>query len=184
LILAGIAVNALAFAAIGVLTHLADDDQLRSFIFWTLGSLGRGTWATVAAVAPVLLLAVGLIAGFAPHLNLLLLGEAEAGHLGVPVVWVKRILIALVALVVGASVAVCGVIGFVGVLVPHVLRLWLGPDHRRLLVASALLGPVLVVTADLVARTLVAPAELPLGILTASLGAPVFLWQLNRRAGD
>jgi iron complex transport system permease protein len=181
LLLSGIAVNTLAFAAIGLLIYLADDDQLRSFMFWTLGSLGRATWLTVAAVAPLLLGTLLATLGFARPLNLLMLGEAEAGHLGVSVPWLKRILVILAAVGVGAAVAVSGVVGFVGVLVPHVIRLLTGPDHRRVLPASALLGSTLVLLADLAARTLVAPAELPLGILTASLGAPFFVWLLSRR---
>jgi iron complex transport system permease protein len=180
LLLAGIALNALAGAGTGLLTFLATDEQLRSITFWSLGSLGGATWRAVGAATPFLLLALLLAPRLALPLNLLLLGEAEARHLGVDVERLKRVVVTLVALAVGAAVAVAGIIGFVGLVVPHVLRLALGPDHRGLLPGSALLGAALLLAADLAARTVVAPAELPIGIVTALLGAPCFLWLLLR----
>jgi len=135
----------------------------------------------VAAVAPLVLPVLIATPFLARGLNALALGEAEAFHLGVPVQRVKALAVLFVAVAVGASVAAAGMIGFLGIVVPHVLRLWVGPDHRFLLPASALLGASLLVGADIVARTLVAPAELPIGILTAAIGAPFFLWLLLRR---
>lgn len=180
LLLAGIALNALAGAGTGLLTFLATDEQLRSITFWSLGSLGGATWRSVAAAAPLLLLALLLAPRLAQPLNLLLLGEAEARHLGVQLERTKRLVVALVALSVGAAVAVAGIIGFIGLVVPHLLRLAIGPDHRTLLPGAALLGAALLLGADLLARTIVVPAELPIGIVTALLGAPFFLWLLLR----
>lgn len=183
MLLAGIAVNALAGAGIGVFTYLATDAQLRNITFWGLGSLGGATWETVGAIVPFVLLALIGIPRMARDLNSLLLGEAEAGHLGTNVDRVKVVVITLTALCIGASVAVAGAIGFVGLVVPHLLRLIVGPDHRVLLPASALLGASLLVGADLVSRTIVSPAELPIGIVTASVGAPFFLWLLLKNRG-
>ncbi|MCQ3978192.1 MAG: iron ABC transporter permease [Anaerolineae bacterium] len=178
LLLAGIAINALTGAATGLLTFVATDEQLRSITFWGLGSLGGATWQSVATVTPFIILPLIGIPYLARPLNALLLGEAEAGHLGVNVERVKQMIVLLVALAVGAAVSVAGIIGFVGLVTPHLLRLMAGPDHRTLLPGSALLGASLLLGADLIARTIVAPAELPLGIVTAILGAPFFLWLL------
>ena len=178
MLLAGIAIAALSGACTGLLTFVASDAQLRSITFWSLGSLGGATWNADAAVAPFLLLAIMLIPRYARALNAMLLGESEAGHLGVNVERVKRIVIVLTALCVGASVAVTGIIGFVGLIVPHLLRGLIGPDHRFVLPGAVLLGSSLLLGADLIARTIVSPAELPIGIVTAILGAPFFLWLL------
>lgn len=178
MLLAGIAINALAGAGTGFLTFLADEAALRGIAFWSLGSLGGATWQTVAASAPFLLLSALLLPRYATPLNLVLLGESEATHLGVEVDTVRRGVIVLAALGVGAAVAFAGVIGFVGLVVPHLVRLLVGPDHRALLPLSGLLGATLLVGADLLARTIVAPAELPIGVVTAAVGAPFFLWLL------
>jgi len=180
MLLAGIAINALAAAGTGLMIFIADDDQLRDLTFWTLGSVGGATWTRLAVVGPCLL--GGMLAAplLARPLNALLLGESEAGHLGIRTEQVKKIVITLAALVVGAAVAVSGVIGFIGLVVPHLLRLAVGPDHRILIPGSALLGGGLLLGADLLARTIVAPAELPIGIVTALVGAPFFLWLLLR----
>ena len=180
MLLAGIAINALAGAGTGLMIFIADDDQLRDLTFWTLGSLGGATWTQLAVVGPCLL--GGMLGAplLARPLNALLLGEREAGHLGIRTERIKRLVIVLAALVVGVAVAVSGIIGFVGLVVPHLLRLGVGPDHRILLPGSALLGGALLLGADLLARTVVAPAELPIGIVTALLGAPFFLWLLLR----
>ncbi len=180
MLLAGIAINALAGAGTGLFTFLATDDQLRDITFWSLGSLGGATWQAVASAVPFVGLALLVLPRLARPLNAFLLGEAEAGHLGVATQQLKRMIVVLAALAVGASVAVAGIIGFVGLVVPHLIRLLAGPDHRLVLPGSALLGGALLVCADLAARTLVAPAELPIGIVTASLGAPFFLWLLLR----
>jgi iron complex transport system permease protein len=180
MLLAGISINAVAGAGTGLMTFLATDAQLRSITFWSLGSLGGATWRTVGAAALFITPAILLIPRFARPLNAFLLGESEAGHLGVNIERTKRLLIILTALAVGAGVAVAGVIGFVGLVVPHLLRLTIGSDHRALLPCAALLGASLLLCADLIARTLVAPAELPIGIVTAIVGAPFFLWLLLR----
>ncbi|MCC6002324.1 MAG: iron ABC transporter permease [Pararhodobacter sp.] len=183
MLLAGIALGALAGAATGLLIYIADDAQLRDLTFWGLGSLAGASWAKLAAAAPVIL--AGLLAApvLARALNGLALGEAAALHLGVPVQRAKRLAILSVAATTGAAVAISGGIGFIGIVVPHLLRLAMGPDHRYLLPAAALLGAALLLGADMIARVVVAPAELPIGIVTAILGGPVFLWILLRRRG-
>jgi iron complex transport system permease protein len=181
LLLAGVAVNALAGALTGLLVFAADDRQLRDITFWTLGSLAGARWAQL----PVVLLLVGvpalLLCLLARPLNALLLGESEAFHLGVRVETVKRLAVVLAAVAVAAGVAFTGLIGFVGLVVPHLIRLGFGADHRLVLPGAALLGGALLVIADLLARSLAAPAELPVGVVTALLGAPFFLWLLRRR---
>jgi iron complex transport system permease protein len=183
MLLAGIALGAMAGALSGLLVYMADDRQLRDLTFWSLGSLAGATWLKIAAAGPII--AVALIAApfLARGLNALSLGEATANHLGIPVQRVKSVAIVTVAGAVGASVAVSGGIGFVGIVVPHLLRLVIGPDNRYLLPASALLGASLLLLADSVSRTIVAPAELPIGIVTAAVGAPFFLWILLRKRG-
>jgi len=183
MLLAGVAFGALSGAVMGLFSYVSDDRQLRDLTFWSLGSLSGATWTKIAAAAPFILPGLLLTPFLARGLNALTLGEAEAYHLGVPVQRVKALAILLVAVAVGASVACAGMIGFVGIVVPHVLRLLAGPDHRMLLPASAMLGAALLVAADTVARTIAAPAELPIGILTAAIGAPFFLWLLLRRQG-
>ncbi len=181
ILLAGIAINSGAAACISLLTHVASDAQLRSITFWTLGSLGGASWETVRAAALPLGLSLWLLLREAGALNLLLLGEREALHLGVDVERLKRRIILAAALGVGAAVACVGIIGFVGLLVPSLLRLVLGPDNRWLLGASALLGATLLLAADMLARTAAAPAELPVGALTSALGTPAFILLLSRR---
>lgn len=166
----------------GLLVYASDDRQLRDLTFWSLGSLGGSTWTKVTASAPLILPVLAAVPFLGRGLDALVLGEAEAFHLGVPIERLKRACILLVAVAVGAGVAAAGVIGFVGLVVPHALRLLIGPEHRLLLPASALLGGALLVGADIVARLVAAPAELPIGIVTAMVGAPVFLWLLLGRA--
>ncbi|AJP60103.2 heme ABC transporter permease [Pandoraea vervacti] len=184
LLLAGIAINAVSGAAIGLLTYLANDTQLRTLTFWTLGSLGGAQWPMLAVIVWPVALGIVALASQCRSLNALLLGEAEALHLGVAVQAVKRRVMIACALCVGALVASSGMIGFIGLIAPHIVRLVVGPDPRAVLPAAALFGAILTLLADLVARTWVAPAELPLGILTALLGAPFFLVLLWRRRGQ
>jgi iron complex transport system permease protein len=181
LLLAGLAVAALTNAAIGLLVFLSDDRQLRDITFWMLGSLSGATWPKVVALTPFLVAVVASVPFIARGLDLLVLGEAEAFYGGIAVERLKRLSIVLVAAAIGAAVSICGVIGFVGLVVPHLLRLVLGPAHRLLLPASALLGAALLLSADTLARVLVAPAELPIGIVTAAIGAPFFLVLLLRQ---
>ncbi len=183
MLLAGIALSALAMALTGVLIYLADDRQLRDLTFWQLGSLAGATWTKIGTAGPVMLVALVAMPFFARGLNALSLGEATANHLGIQVQKLKYVAIAGVSAAVGASVAVSGGIGFVGIVVPHLLRLTIGPDNRYLLPASALLGASLLILADTVSRTIVAPAELPIGIITATVGGPFFLWILLRKRG-
>ncbi len=184
MLLAGIAVTAIGGALMGLMMFVSNDEQLRAINFWMLGSLGSATWA---AIIPALIL-MGLMLAAVPmltrNLNLILLGEREAASLGLSVDRFKNIAVVLVAAGVGAAVAVSGMIGFVGIVVPHLLRLVIGPDHRILLPASMLGGAALLLWADVAARTLAPPAELPIGILTALLGAPFFLWLLRRAGRD
>jgi iron complex transport system permease protein len=184
MLLTGIAMAALAGAGIGMLVYTASDAQTRALAFWTLGSLASANWTVVAIVGACVALTVIASRFLAPQLNAMVLGETEARHLGVDTQWVKNIVLFLALLAVGASVAFCGMIGFIGLVAPHCIRLLCGPDHRTLIPASALLGAVLTVAADLVARTIVAPAELPIGILTALLGVPFFLILLRRQRGQ
>ena len=181
MLLAGIVLGALAGAATGVLVYLADDNQLRDLTFWGLGSLAGANWTKLAAAAPILIGGLALSPLLARGLNAMALGEGVARHLGVPVEGVKRGAILIVAAMTGASVAVSGGIGFVGIVVPHILRLAIGPDHRSLLPTAALFGAALLIAADTVSRLVVSPAELPIGIIMALIGAPVFLWILLAR---
>lgn len=180
MLLAGIAVGALSGALSGVLVYVADDAQLRDLTFWGLGSLAGATWAKSAVAAPLIMLALATTPFLAKGLNGLTLGEAAAEHLGIRVQRMKNVAILTVAGATGAAVAVSGGIGFVGIVVPHLLRLMIGPDHRYLLPASALLGASLLLVADMISRTIIAPAELPIGIVTATLGGPFFLYILLR----
>jgi len=178
MLLAGIAMNALCGAGTGGLILFSTDTQLRDLTFWSLGSLGAATWQTLAVVAPFVIIVLIISPWLARALNALLLGESAAHHLGIETQLVKRLVILLSALAVGAVTAVTGLIGFVGLVVPHLIRLTFGPDHRLLLPASALLGGILLVFSDLLARILLQPAEIPIGIITAIFGAPFFLWLL------
>ncbi|GAA4331072.1 iron ABC transporter permease [Pigmentiphaga soli] len=180
MLLAGIGLNAAAQAVIGLASYLATDEQLRSLTFWNLGSLDGATWQVAGAVAAGGAVALAVMAALGRSLNALALGEAEARHLGVLVETVKLLAIVAGALAVGMSVAFCGVIGFVGLVAPHCIRLLAGPDARVVMPGAALLGAALTVVADLAARTLSVQAELPIGVLTALVGAPVFLALLLR----
>ncbi|WP_399924675.1 FecCD family ABC transporter permease [Streptomyces kanamyceticus] len=180
LILTGIAVNAFAGALIGLCVFFADNAQLSQITFWQLGSLAGATWPKVLAVLPCALLGLAVAPFFSRRLDLLALGERPARHLGVDVERLRLVLVLVVALLTAAAVAVAGIITFVGLLVPHLLRMAAGPGHRFLVPGSALGGAVVLVAADLAARTVAAPAELPLGVLTALFGSPFFFWLLRR----
>lgn len=183
LLLAGIALGALAGALTGLLAYVTDDRELRDLTLWSMGSLAGASWQKVLGIAPFALVLLLTIPRLIRALNGLLLGEAEAFYLGIEVERAKLRVVTLAAAAVGAAVAVAGTIGFVGIVVPHLVRLIAGPDHRVVLPASALLGAVLVVVADVAARMIVAPAELPVGIIMAVIGAPVFLHLVIRRGG-
>jgi len=179
-ILAGIAINSIAGAGIGLLTYLADDAQLRTLTFWTLGSLSGATWPDLR-VATFLVVAGSIILIALRHpLAMMELGEREASHLGVDVERTKRVTLTVVALLVGAAVSLAGVIGFVGLVVPHLVRTALGHDARFVLPASLLAGGTLLLAADLAARTFVAPTELPLGVVTSAIGGPFLFFLVLR----
>ncbi|MFD9593237.1 FecCD family ABC transporter permease [Kitasatospora sp. NPDC059973] len=180
LILTGVAVNAFCGALIGLFLFTADSAAISQVTFWQLGSLSQATWGKVLAVLPFALVGLALAPRYARQLDLLALGERPARHLGVDVERMRLVLITLVALLTAAAVAVSGIISFVGLVVPHLLRMLAGPGHRFLLPASALGGALVLVVGDLAARTLAEPAELPLGVLTALIGSPFFFWLLRR----
>jgi len=180
LVLTGVAVNAVGGAGLAFLTFLGDTQSREQIVFWQLGSLNGTRWAYVGVVAP--LVAVGLVAALvlARRLDLLALGERAARHVGVDVERLRLVCIVVVALLTAAAVAFCGIIAFVGLVVPHLIRMLLGPGHRVLIPLSALGGAVLLTGADLVARTAVPYADLPIGMLTALVGGPFFFWLIRR----
>lgn len=180
MLLAGIAINAIIGAVIGLFSYIADDAQLRDIVFWSLGSLEITEWRKLYVALICIIPALLYLPRYGNALNANLLGESEAAHLGLDMEKVKQQLLVTVALVVGTSVCLSGIIGFVGLIVPHLIRTVLGPDHRLLLPAAALFGATLLTAADIVARSVVAPAEIPIGIITAILGGPFFLWLLVR----
>ncbi len=183
MLLLGIALNAVAGAGIGVLAFVAEAGALRTLTQWGLGSFAGADWPGVTVLAAGVLVAGLVLARLATALNVFLLGEAEAGHLGMPVEAVKRRVVLLASLATGLAVAFAGTIGFVGLVVPHLVRLALGPDHRLLVPASALGGALLAMLADLLARGLAPPAEIPVGLITALLGGPLLFWLLLRGRG-
>ena len=180
LVLTGVAINAVGGAIIALMTFLGDSSSREEIIFWQLGSLNGTRWENVLIAGPITLVGIGLAFFFTRKLDLLSLGERPARHLGVNVERLRIQVIVLVAILTSAAVAFAGIIGFVGLVVPHILRMALGPSHRILLPASALGGAVLLLAADTAARTLVANAYLPIGMLTALVGGPFFFWLIRR----
>jgi iron complex transport system permease protein len=182
LILAGVAIGAFFSSITSFLTYRPTGaEKLSAVLFWTLGGRGRADWAALVILTPVVLICIGAILFFARDLNALALGEESAQHVGVNLDALYRWLLVLTTLLTAASVALAGTIGFIGLAVPHMMRLLLGPDHRRLILASALAGGCFLVWSDLLARTAFAPAELPVGVITAFFGAPFFLYLLKAK---
>jgi len=181
MLLTGIAIGAIAGAATGLLTYFATDSELRSLTFWSMGSIASASWQDISISAGPILISVIVLPFFARALNAFLMGEEVSSHMGFNVKQLKVIVIVLTALAVGAAVSVSGMIGFVGLVAPHLVRILLGPDHRWLLPGSAILGAILVLGSDMVARTILSPAELPIGIVMSALGGPFFLWLLIQR---
>ncbi|WP_313611524.1 FecCD family ABC transporter permease [Pantoea piersonii] len=181
LLLVGIAINALCSSVVGVLSWLSNDQQLRQLSLWGMGSMSQAQWPMLAVCAAFILPSLLLTLLRARHLNLLQLGEEDAHYMGIDVRRTQRQLLVLSALLVGAAVSVSGIIGFVGLVVPHMMRFCLGSDHRWMLPGSALAGAILLLLADTLARTIVVPAEMPVGLLTSLLGGPWFLWLILRQ---
>jgi iron complex transport system permease protein len=182
LLLTGLAINALAGALVGLCTYIATDEQLRSLTFWTLGSIAGASWPAVAVLAAVLAAAMWQSRHLAHALNALALGEAAATHVGVDVAGLRLRLVVVVAVLCALAVAWCGLIGFIGLMAPHLVRGLACGDHRRVLPLATAAGALLMLLADTVARTVAIPAEIPVGIFTALLGAPMFLLMLRGMA--
>ncbi len=179
LLLTGLALNAITMAVVGLCTYLATDEQLRSLTFWTLGSLAAASWLIVGVLTAALALAFWQARRLAHALNALALGEAAAGHVGIDVPRLRAALVAVVALLSAVAVAWCGLIGFIGLMAPHLVRGAAGADQRRVLPLAMLAGALLLLVADTVARTVAIPAEIPVGIFTALIGGPGFLLLLR-----
>lgn len=175
MLLSGVAVTAIGFAFTGFLIYLSKEEELRDLTFWNLGSLAGATWMKNALLLAVLLLSYFFLLGKGKSLNALMLGENDAKHLGVPVEKIKKQIVVFTALMVGTTVAFAGTIGFVGLVIPYILRLLFKSNYQLILPLSAVFGSILLVVADTISRTIVAPSEIPIGILTAMLGAPVFI---------
>ncbi len=185
LILAGVAVGALFSAITSFLIFLSSGgEKLSDVLFWIMGGLGRADWQSVTILAPIVVVCLGAVYVFARDLNALALGEEGAFHVGVNPESLYRWLLGLTTLLTAAAVSMAGTIGFIGLVIPHVMRLLIGPDHRRLIPASALAGGCFLIWSDMVARTAFAPAELPVGVITAFFGAPFFLYLLKTRGAS
>ena len=180
MLLSGVAITALGFAMTGFLIYLSKEEQLRDLTFWNLGSLGGATWTKNTIIAAVILISYFFLINKGKALNAMMLGEKDAEHLGIPIEKIKKQIVVLVALMVGACVAFSGTIGFVGLIVPYILRLIFKSNYHIILPLSAVFGSILLLSADTVSRTIVAPSEIPIGILTAFMGAPIFIIILMR----
>ena len=180
LLLAGMAINFMLSAAISLLM-IFNRQRMDNIIMWTMGSFANSTWGKVVLAFITVIAGMLVTRFFARDLNVLLMGEEEAKHLGIDVERTKKILLALSSFIAAMAVAVSGIIGFVGLIVPHAIRLVMGPDHRVLLPYSAVVGSIFLIIADTMARTLVSPLEIPVGIITALAGAPFFLYLLSRK---
>lgn len=178
MLLAGLAINALMGAVTGMFIYISDDSQLRDITFWTLGSLSAASWESVLVLLPVCMAAILTLPFLSKSMNGMMLGEVDANNLGIPVERIKNIILMISAVAVGAVVSVSGMIGFIGLIVPHIARLILGADHRINIIFTGIVGSTLLVLADTFARTIVSPAEIPIGIITSLIGAPFFLFLL------
>lgn len=181
LLLAGIALSLFFSALTSFIQYIAKEQELRQIVFWLMGGLWASDWGKVLSVFPIISLGVLCLLYFSRELNILLLGEESALDIGVEVESTRKIILILTALITASAVATCGVIGFVGLIIPHIMRIIIGPDHRFLLLASAISGSIFLVWADVFARTLIPSTELPVGIITALIGVPFFLFLLRRR---
>ncbi|MEM2944051.1 MAG: iron chelate uptake ABC transporter family permease subunit [Methanomassiliicoccales archaeon] len=180
LLLTGIAVGSLFSALVSFMQYIAGE-KLSTIVFWLMGGFWTSDWDKVAIAAPLILLGIVATSAFSRHLNLILMGEETATNLGLEVETFKKIILVLSSLVTAAAVSVCGIIGFVGLIIPHIMRIVVGPDHRLLLPASCIVGAIFLISVDTFARTIIEPTELPVGVITALLGVPFFLYLLRRR---
>ncbi|OCF98889.1 iron ABC transporter [Gilliamella sp. wkB308] len=180
MVLLGVAINAIIGAVMGCLSYVSDEAQLRQISLWSMGHLGKGSWELVLVATSLIIPALLAILVLSHQLNILQLGDEDAHYLGINVIRIKQYLLVLSAILIGTSVAVSGIIAFVGLVVPHMIRLRIGANHRVLLPASALAGGCLLLSADTLARTVVAPTEIPVGLLTSLIGGPYFLWLILR----
>ncbi|PXY92169.1 iron ABC transporter [Gilliamella apis] len=180
MILLGVAINAIIGAVMGGLSYISDESQLRQISLWSMGHLGKGSWDLVIVSLSLIFPALLCLIKLAHQLNILQLGDEDAHYLGINVERTKRYLLLLCAVLIGTSVAVSGIIAFVGLVVPHMIRLQIGANHKWLIPGSALGGACLLLLADTLARTLVAPTEIPVGLLTSLIGGPYFLWLILR----
>lgn len=180
MLLSGVAITAIGFATTGFLIYISKEEQLRDLTFWNLGSLGGATWTKNAILAVIILIAFSFLITKGKALNAMMLGERDAQHLGVPVEKIKKRIVVLTALLVGTCVAFTGNIGFIGLIVPYILRLLFKSNYHIILPMSAIFGSILLLTADTISRTIVPPSEIPIGILTAFMGAPIFIAILIR----
>ena len=176
MLLSGVAINAIAGSVIGFFVSISSDLELRSFTFWTMGGLDNSDWFIVILVSFFTILPFLFIYKFRKEIDIFMLGDSEATNLGVNVEYLKRKIILISSTMVGISVAFCGMIGFVGLVTPHLVRLFIAPNHKYLIPGSALLGSLILVLSDFISKTIISPAQLPIGIVTSAIGAPFFVW--------
>lgn len=176
MLLSGVAINAIAGSIIGFFVSISSDLELRSFTFWTMGGLDNSDWFIVILVSFFTILPFLFIYKFRKEIDIFMLGDSEATNLGVNVEYLKRKIILISSTMVGISVAFCGMIGFVGLVTPHLIRLFIAPNHKYLIPGSALLGSLILVLSDFISKTIISPAQLPIGIVTSAIGAPFFVW--------
>tara|TARA_B100000614_G_scaffold161614_1_gene143946 strand:- start:9226 stop:10284 length:1059 start_codon:yes stop_codon:yes gene_type:complete len=176
MLLSGIAVNAISGSVIGLFVSISSDVQLRSFTFWTLGGLDNADWLVVFLTSIFVFIPLIIVFKMRDELDIFMLGDSEAHHLGLNVESLKKKIILMSSVMVGISVSFCGMIGFIGLVTPHLVRLFIGPKHKLLIPGAALLGAIILSLSDLIAKSIIAPAQLPLGVITSAIGAPFFIW--------
>ncbi len=176
MLLSGIAINALAGSVIGLFVSMSSDSELRSFTFWTLGGLDMADWNITMITSLFIVIPFLIIYKLQYQMDIFMLGDAESEHLGINVESLKKKIILISSIMVGVSVSFCGMIGFIGLVTPHLIRLFIGPNHKYLIPGSAILGAILLIVSDMISKTVIAPAQLPIGVVTSALGAPFFIW--------
>ena len=176
MLLSGIAINALSGSIIGLFVSMSTDAELRTFTFWTLGGLDNADWNIISLTILFILIPFLIVYGMKKQMDIFMLGDSEAHHLGLNIERLKKKIILISSIMVGISVSFCGMIGFVGLVTPHLVRLFIGPNHKYLIPGSAILGAILLLLSDLISKTIIAPAQLPIGVVTSAIGAPFFVW--------